>query len=971
MVRVACETAHVGIPWARRLGLGLGVAAAVSAGGVAAVSCTPDSPAGEPAGASSASAPDTALATPRAAYIEAVQARAPAAYSAAPTADGVRVDNPAQGFAARLTGAGVRIAPRRDAGWSWSIAASRWGCAGQLAPVAAAEPEARGHRIEYRRAGLTEWYVNGPLGLEQGFTLPARPCADEGAEVVIELSLGDGLEATLVEGGAAVSLRAPSGREVLRYTDLHGVDAAGRALPARLEVEERRLAIRVDAAGAVYPVVIDPLVWADQGVLVASEPGKAPVGRAVAVWEDTAVVGVNEHGERGGASGSAHVFVRAGSAWSEQQRLAPAAGASPADQFGAAVAISGDTIVVGAPGDDARGAASGAAYVFTRAGSAWSQPKKLLPDGEAAGDRFGSSVAISGDTIVVGADEHGDRGAGSGAAYIFGRVGSTWSQQQKLLPADGAAGDHFGHALAVEEDTIVVGSPGDVVRGVGSGSAVVFARADSAWSQRQKLLPLRPATGDRFGSSVAISGSTIVVGARGEDDERNGANSGAAYVFGHAGSSWSEPQRLALADGLSSDFFGSSVAIAGDAIAREAIVVGAYFKDDNGAESGFARVFARAGAAWYEQQELLSPDSSDGRLLGDAAAISGDTIVVRSEDGGAGFARVFTLARVGGDRCERDDQCATGHCVRGLCCDTACDDGCDVCASSLGATADGVCTKLTCAPYTCRKGSDVCLTRCSSDAECAEGSRCAADRTCARVPKRRRGEACDPGAECLESGCAVCEPGLFCVDGVCCNEACDGQCEACDGAARGTCSPVTGEPHGGRPRCPTGEDPCDQPQCDGREPDTCAAYPATGTRCGAACDGARFSVMECDGEHRCAAALEVSCDGFVCEDARTCKTRCEGKDDCAKGYACSGGACVPSVACATVDDCGAPAVCDATTRTCVLPGSWTTEPPACGCAAPGSGQLPRSGWLVALAAAGVMARRRSRPRGSPSGRGRR
>ncbi|MGK3986771.1 hypothetical protein WME99_27235 [Sorangium sp. So ce136] len=965
MVRVACEAAHVGIPWARRLRLGLGVAAAVSSGVVAAASCTPDSPAGEPPGASSAPAPDMALATPRAAYIEAVQARAPAAYSAARTADGVRVDNPAQGFAARLTGAGVRLAPRRDAGWSWSMAASRWGCAGQLAPVAAAEPEARGHRIEYRRAGLTEWYVNGPLGLEQGFTLPARPCADEGAEVVIELSLGDGLEATLVEGGAAVSLRAPSGREVLRYTDLHGVDAAGRALPARLEVEERRLAIRVDAAGAVYPVVIDPLVWADQGVLVASEPAKAPVGGSVAVWQDTAVVGVNERGKHGGASGSAHVFVRAGSAWSEQQRLLPAAGASPADEFGAAVAISGDKLVVGAPGDGERGAASGAAYVFTRAGSAWSQPKKLLPDGESAGDRFGSSVAISGNTIVVGAPGDGDRGAGSGAAHVFVRADSAWSRQQKLLPADGAAGDHFGHSLAVAEDTVVVGAPGDVVRGVVSGSAHVFARADSAWSQRQKLLPLRPATGDRFGSSVAVAEDTIVVGARGEDDERNGADSGAAYVFARAGSSWSEPQRLVLADGLSSDFFGSSVATAGDAIA-----VGAYFKDDNGAESGFARVFARAGAAWYEQQELLPPDGSDGRLLGDAVAISGDTIVVRSEDGdGEGFARVFTLERAGGDRCERDDQCITGHCVRGLCCDTACDDGCGVCAARFGATADGVCTQPTCAPYACGKGGDGCLKSCSSDAECAEGSYCAADHTCA--PKGRRGEACEPGADCLESGCAVCEPGLFCVDGVCCNEACDGQCEACDGAARGTCSPVTGEPRGGRPRCPAGEDPCDQPQCDGSDPDTCAAYPASGTMCGTACDGARFSVMECDGEHRCAAAFEAPCGGFVCEDARTCKASCAGKDDCAKGYACSGGACVPSVACATVDDCAAPAVCDATTRTCVLPGSWTTEPADCGCATPGSGQLPRSGWLVALAAAGAMARRRSRPRGGPSGRGRR
>jgi hypothetical protein len=258
---------------------------------------------------------------------------------------------------------------------------------------------------------------------------------------------------------------------------------------------------------------------------------------------------------------------------------------APADWFGYSVALSGDTAFVGVHRDDDSGDSSGSAYVFIRTGSTWTQQQKLLPDDSAADDSFGYSVALSGDTALVGARYDDDHGHASGSTYVFTRTGSTWTEQQKLLPDDGAADDSFGSSISLNGDTALVGAANDDDNGSSSGSAYVFTRTGSTWTEQQKLLPDDGTAGDSFGYSVALSGDTALVGAGNDDD--SGSNSGSAYVFTRTDSSWTEQQKL-LPDYAAARWFGYSVALN-----RDIALVGAYGDDANGSwEDGTGHVGA-------------------------------------------------------------------------------------------------------------------------------------------------------------------------------------------------------------------------------------------------------------------------------------------------------------------------------------------------------------------------------------------
>ena len=271
-----------------------------------------------------------------------------------------------------------------------------------------------------------------------------------------------------------------------------------------------------------------------------------------------------------------HLAPEAITAWNQQTKL-NAGDAATDDQFGRSVAVSGDTAVIGAWRDNDGGTNSGSAYVFTRSGEVWSQQAKLTASDPAAFDRFGSSVAISGDTAVIGAYS-------DGSAYVFSRSGGVWSQQAKLTASDDA-GNFFGWSVAVDGDTVVIGAYLADYRGSSSGSAYVFTRSGGVWSQQAKLTPSDLAAGDEFGISVVVSGDTAVIGAHGNDD--GGSNSGSAYVFSRSGGGWSQQAKLTASDHAADDRFGRSVAISGDTA-----VIGAFLDDDGGTDSGSAYVFA-------------------------------------------------------------------------------------------------------------------------------------------------------------------------------------------------------------------------------------------------------------------------------------------------------------------------------------------------------------------------------------------
>ncbi|MCI5194239.1 MAG: hypothetical protein D3915_14110, partial [Candidatus Electrothrix sp. AU1_5] len=285
-------------------------------------------------------------------------------------------------------------------------------------------------------------------------------------------------------------------------------------------------------------------------------------------------------------SGSAYVFVRDESRkWIQQTKLLPDDGAVY-DYFGKAVSISGDTIVIGAQGDDDNGDYfSGSAYIFTRNGDgSWYQKIKLVPDDVTTHSAFGCSVSISGDTIVIGSDRNHGNGYQSGSAYIFVRNGDGfWHQQAKLIPD--ASYSLFGSSVSISGNTVVIGSPGDDENGTEVGSVYVFVRnIAGVWNRQAKFLP---DAGERFGSTVSISGDTVLI-SEPTNYHFGGDHSGSVYVFVRNGSDeWIQQTKLLPDDGTAEDHFGESVSISGDTI-----VIGASGDDDNGGLSGSAYIYS-------------------------------------------------------------------------------------------------------------------------------------------------------------------------------------------------------------------------------------------------------------------------------------------------------------------------------------------------------------------------------------------
>ncbi|CAN0417062.1 unnamed protein product, partial [Ectocarpus fasciculatus] len=323
-----------------------------------------------------------------------------------------------------------------------------------------------------------------------------------------------------------------------------------------------------------------------------------------------------------------------GETWILRQKLTASDGTAD-DYFGVSVAVHNCTIVVGARKDDnEKGTNAGSVYVFCTHdnGVTWSQKQKLLVSDGAAGDGFGILVAVHGDTIVAGAvwDDNA-KGEETGAAYVYGTSagGTMWSQKQKLLASDQTAYDYFGRCVAIYGETIVVASDyDDNEKGTDAGAVYLFVTYDSGgtWSQTQKLVASDGSGGAWFGHYVAIHNCTIVVGAW-YGSNQNGINAGSVYVFvtHDTRGTWSQMQRLAASDGGAGDGFGWSVAVHGNTVA-----VGAWNEDENGANAGSAYRYVNydGGLTWSEEQKLVASDGGTGDQFGFVIAVGVQTIVV-------------------------------------------------------------------------------------------------------------------------------------------------------------------------------------------------------------------------------------------------------------------------------------------------------------------------------------------------------
>ncbi len=666
---------------------------------------------------------------------------------------GFRARSPGQQWLTHFDGRGFVVKPD-GASWQWGLELQSYGFPGHQRSInGQASMTADNDRVTYDwHDGLQEWFVNDRSGLEHGFTLSSRPTG-AGEHLEFRLAVRGGLLAKGNADGLGVSFVNGQGSVVVNYAGLKVWDADKRQLPARIVADAKGLRLIVDERDARYPLTIDPI--AQQAYLKASNTDVNDFfGNSVSVSGNTVVVGAPGEGSKATGvngnqadnsalySGAAYVFVRSNDSWSQQAYL-KASNTGANDSFGGSVAVSGDTVVVGAYREDCSSTGvngnqvincapeSGAAYVFARASGVWAQQAYLKASNIDADDRFGWSVDVSGDTVVVGAyfessnatgvngNQADNNAADSGAAYIFVRDGSdVWSQQSYLKASNTGTYDRFGFSVGVSGDTVVVGAVIEASNATGvdgnqadnsvfSGAAYVFVRDGvSVWSQQAYLKASNTNSGDWFGSSVAVSGDTVVVGAYFESSNATGVNgnqadnsadrSGAAYVFvRNSASVWSQQAYLKASNTGAYDVFGWSVAVSGDTV-----VVGAYFEDSNATcvngdvddnsahDSGAAYVFVRDDASvWSQQAYLKAPNTGAYDQFGYSVGVSGDTVVIgaiieasnatgvngnqvdnSALNSGAAYVFVITPVVCGDGTVEGTEQCDDGGTID--------DDGC-------------------------------------------------------------------------------------------------------------------------------------------------------------------------------------------------------------------------------------------------------------------------------------------------------
>jgi uncharacterized protein (TIGR03437 family) len=538
-----------------------------------------------------------------------------------------RAPNPAAGYDAYVTEEGVSIALIDETYVSLHLHSLGYGHA--LRMLGPGEVSGDRQSIHITRDVVREWYVNGADGLEQGFTLAAPPGArQQGVPLRLALRVSEGFQAAASEDGKVVTLRG--GDQVVEYSKLVVRDSLGRNVSARLAVADEQVVIEVEDSMAEYPLTIDPIFTLQQKLTAADGAANDYLGYAVALSGNTALVGAPYDDVNGMEQGSAYVFVRNGVTWTQQARLFAQEGAS-FDYFGWAVALDGDTALVGAVyGPGSVNPDQGAVYVFVRNGSTWTMQARLnAGDGQAL-DQFGAAVALDGQTALIGAFNHqiSSTSGKTGAAYVFVRNGGAWTQQARLNANDGAADDRFGAGVALDGDTALVGAPADNV-GANSdqGSAYLFTRNGTSWTQQQRLNHGPAAANDQFGNAVALSGEKALIGAylSGSDDR------GKVFTFRRSATSWTQTDGTEAPNPISGAHFGVSVALSGDTAAVGASL--GLFTPGVDQRSAYVFVY---GGEWFPVRQfgLELGTANDG--FGHAVALDGDTVLVGAYRGDAG-----------------------------------------------------------------------------------------------------------------------------------------------------------------------------------------------------------------------------------------------------------------------------------------------------------------------------------------------
>jgi len=326
------------------------------------------------------------------------------------------------------------------------------------------------------------------------------------------------------------------------------------------------------------------------------------------------------------------VYTREAANWTKEQCLSEEDEAPNNDDNYGVIAVSGNTLVVGAALDVTNGVIGGAAYVYVRDGHTWSLQQKLFASDRANFDQFGIAVDIVGDTIVVGAHGDNDEGFQTGAVYVFRRNGTTWTEEQKLKASDAAPDSAFGSSVALSERTIAIGAPSESSGALFSGAVYVFVNDGTSWQQQGKIKANSAMNNQQLGSTVSVSGDTIVAAAPGEligepaDDFNNVLSKGAVYIFERTGTSWDHQKRFFERDRNRTGGFAVRAAIDGDTI-----IVGDPTYDAGARFTGAVYVFERKGNGWSLKHTLAANDGQFLQAMGFSIAVSGDTVIAGTQ----------------------------------------------------------------------------------------------------------------------------------------------------------------------------------------------------------------------------------------------------------------------------------------------------------------------------------------------------
>ena len=573
------------------------------------------------------------------------------AYYVHPARDGFDAVNPSHRLTTYFTARGIEAL---SAGTGWRMTLRGYGYGRDLDNAEVVSPRVNLNRVEYHRGPLTEWYVNGPAGLEQGFTFDRAPGKSNGKPLTIVLALSGDFTATVDGTRAGLVLQARDGSVEPGYAGLNAYDANGKEIRTWLELHGSTVLLRADDTGARYPVVIDP--WIQLAKLTASDGSEDGFGVSVAISGNTIVAGaplakIGTNLEQG----AAYVFVKPASGWKDMTEVAKLTASDGAayDELGYAVTVRGNTVIVGAPQAARNGGfLAGAAYVFVKPKSGWAnmtQTAEFTASDEGPGSYFGGAVTIDGNTALV--NGVGNGGIGGGTEYVFVKPASGWQSGTETAQLTASNGD-VGNA-AISGDTVVGGSAGFHRW---TGVAYVFVKPAGGWQSMTETAILTDSNGkigDDFGWSFAVSGNTLLVSA--PQGTKNGTSCtcgpGKVFVFVKPATGWKTgikyTAKLTVAGNPAGFNLGYSVALTWNMA-----VVGSWPNyDGSKAPKGLAYIFTKPTTGWKTTSRpnvKLSPSDPVGYdNFGLSVGISGTT-VVSGADGAADGHRTNGAAYVFG-----------------------------------------------------------------------------------------------------------------------------------------------------------------------------------------------------------------------------------------------------------------------------------------------------------------------------------